>query len=189
MQNSRLMFALITPPVKLRCVYALDLNNGTVKIGVTNNLSKRIHNIKTAFVTEALAEHHSAFMPEFHAVDIERRIFKTLSRFKVASEVFAVSFEIVCNEIDRYADDIAEYNRNYILRHLSEIQETYAAMGEALREIYPPIPADPIVDEVAEPSPVDDCRCSCHALGAFLLEQRIEIVDVVPQAEMNLLRR
>lgn len=116
---------------KIGCVYAFDMNDGTVKIGVTSNLEKRIKSVQCSIYLDVLRVHQTAFAPLDFMRIIERRCHDTFDAFRVRGEYFAITFEEACTELDRYADDIAEAlktaDENFIdeLKYYEELKEQF----------------------------------------------------------------
>lgn len=94
-------------PPELGCVYAFEMSDGTIKIGITRNIEKRIKCVQCAVYLKVLRVHHTGFAPLNFMRIIETRCHATFIGREVRGEYFDVTFEEACAELDRYADEIA----------------------------------------------------------------------------------
>lgn len=118
---------------KIGCVYAFEMSDDTVKIGVTTNLENRKKAVKGAVYLDVLRVHHTDFAPLTFMYTIERRCHNVFNSFRVRGEYFAITFEEACTELDRHADEIAAAlktaDENFIdeLKYYEELKEQFFA--------------------------------------------------------------
>ena len=101
--------SLLTP--LLICVYAVEMSNGTVKIGKTKILEKRAGIIATSSGLTILNSYHTEYVHYSIAAEIEMACHRTFSAYRTKGEFFNITFAEACAELDKYADKIAEENR------------------------------------------------------------------------------
>lgn len=89
----------------MKTVYALDMSNGTVKIGVTQNLAQRIARIEGHSGLIVLRHFESKTFSDGNAFAIERACHKTFAAERTNGEFFAIKFEDAVAEIERRVDD------------------------------------------------------------------------------------
>lgn len=120
------------PPV-VSCVYAFEMSDGTVKIGVTKNLEQRIKDVASNFYLDVLRVYHTDYAPRMFMYTIENRCHGRFSDFRVRGEFFAIPFEDACAELDRHAKDIATAlkiaDENFIdeVKYFEELREKFFA--------------------------------------------------------------
>ncbi|MBR7025558.1 MAG: GIY-YIG nuclease family protein [Selenomonadaceae bacterium] len=88
-------------PVQM-CVYALEMNNVTVKIGITSNFFKRKRNIETGSGLTVVRYFNTHYLNEKYACLIESLCHGIFSPYKLEGEFFSVKFEEVCAAIDSF---------------------------------------------------------------------------------------
>lgn len=82
----------ISNPI-LNCVYILEMENGTVKIGCTKNFSERAKQISTSSGLKIKNWCHSEYVEKNIAVQIERICHEFFSDTRILGEFFKISFE------------------------------------------------------------------------------------------------
>ena len=84
------------------CVYALLMNNGTVKIGHSGNVKKRVSCIesKHGLIVEKI--YHTPFINREIARLIEKACHNIFSPSKVDGEFFSIKFESACAVVDTF---------------------------------------------------------------------------------------
>lgn len=85
------------------CVYVALMSNGTVKIGQSNNVGKRLSNVKSQYKLSVVKEFHTPFMARKAARLIEQVCHEIFSPSKIDGEFFSVKFETACAVIDSFA--------------------------------------------------------------------------------------
>lgn len=115
--------SLMTP--LLICVYALEMSNGTVKIGKTKILERRAHVIATSSGLEILNSYHTEYVHYSIASEIETACHRTFATYRTRGEFFKISFADAVAELDKYADRIAEENRLLVEEKLPTIRAEY----------------------------------------------------------------
>lgn len=93
-------------PPQLGCVYAFEMSDGTVKIGVTSNPEKRIKSVQSAVYLDVLRVHQTGFAPLDFMRIIERRCQDAFIDSHVRGEYFRITFEEACLELDKHAEEI-----------------------------------------------------------------------------------
>ncbi|MBR4641350.1 MAG: GIY-YIG nuclease family protein [Selenomonadaceae bacterium] len=88
-------------PVQM-CVYALEMNNVTVKIGITSNFFKRKRNIETGSGLTVVRYFNTHYINEKYARLIESLCHGIFSPYKLEGEFFSVEFEEACKAIDSF---------------------------------------------------------------------------------------
>ena len=112
-------------------VYALEMDNGTVKIGVAKDVNKRANTVSHSsglkvwdiYQTEPVANAHS----------IETACHKHFEKFRIHGEFFKISFADACAELDSHAEDIAELNRQAEEKYQRDVEtawENYRQLEE-----------------------------------------------------------
>ena len=116
---------------ELGCVYAFEMSDNTVKIGITRNTDKRVKGVQRAVYLDVLRVHQTIFAPlEFMRI-IEARCHATFIDRRVRGEYFDITFEEACAELDRYAEEIAakfdEADKNFLDEFLyyEELKKNY----------------------------------------------------------------
>lgn len=97
----------------MTCIYALEMNNNTVKIGKTRNFEKRMRNIAGGSGFEVVDYHHTEYVHHDTATKIEHACHKTFSAYRVKGEFFKITFAEARAELDKYSKKITEENRKF----------------------------------------------------------------------------
>ena len=84
------------------CVYALLMSNGTVKIGHSGNVKKRVSCIESKHGLTVEKIYHTPFISREIARLIEKACHNIFSPSKVDGEFFSIKFESACAEIDTF---------------------------------------------------------------------------------------
>ena len=96
----------------MKHVYALDMSNDTVKIGIAQNTSVRISGITHASGLDVRRYHETALVANETAAEIERELHRHFADFRTNGEFFNISFDAACEALDRYAPAIDAANQN-----------------------------------------------------------------------------
>ena len=95
----------------LACVYALELSDKIVKIGMTGDMEARQSAIQRSLQLEIIRRHHTPFVPRKEALRIENSCHKTFeARLAHHREYFNITFEEACAELDRHTAEIQTTN-------------------------------------------------------------------------------
>ena len=150
-------------PPEIACVYAFDMSDDTVKIGLTTKFEERTKSVQAAVYLKVTRHHHTGFAPlEFMRV-IEARCHATFADRRVRGEYFAISFEEAVAELDRHAEDIskalAQADENSIdeFNYYEELKRKYFSTPKIVK----PAPASA--------SPIEKVRLSLTACVYALL--------------------
>ena len=84
------------------CVYVLQMSNNTVKIGVTQNFTKRSNTISTSSGMEVVREWHTKDLPKGEAYKIESSCHKTFRDKRIKGEFFNIPFDDAVSELKRF---------------------------------------------------------------------------------------
>ena len=95
-----------TPP-KLSCVYAFEMGDATIKIGVTQDVEERVKSVSRAKCQDVLRIHSTELAPLNFMRVIEARCHATFEDRRERGEYFAITFEEAVAELDKYAEEIA----------------------------------------------------------------------------------
>ena len=87
-----------------KCVYILEMDNDTVKIGVTADLNKRTRNIMNSSGAKILRQCRTNYMSKSDALKIEDACHKALEKYRLKGEFFKITFEEACEELKKYVD-------------------------------------------------------------------------------------
>ena len=103
-------FQFSKPPepskIVLSCVYAFEMSNGTVKIGITKNIQNRIFSIKASSGLNVVNFYHTDFAPHNFMLSVERACQKHFKNNQIQGEFFNITFAEACAELDKYKDKI-----------------------------------------------------------------------------------
>ena len=108
-------------PPKTACVYALEMSDKTVKIGVTGNLEERISQIQKVAYLKVKRFYRTEFAPRDFMFQLEQTCRKNLDGYHSHGEYFNISFDDACAELDKHADDIALAIRLAEEKYLDEL--------------------------------------------------------------------
>lgn len=93
---------LLGKDLRPACVYALELSDGTVKIGVARNLKKRINGVARSVRLRWLNVYHTRFAPFSFMRSVVKKCHKAFADKWLHGEFFAVPFEHACAELYRH---------------------------------------------------------------------------------------
>lgn len=93
---------LLGQDLRPACVYALELSDGTVKIGVARNLKKRINGVARGVRLRWLNVYHTRFAPFSFMRSVVKKCHKAFADKWLHGEFFAVPFEHACAELYRH---------------------------------------------------------------------------------------
>lgn len=85
------------------CVYALEMSDGTVKIGQSSDVRARVAKIERQTGLTVKNFYITPFMPREEARFIEWACQKTFSSRRVKGEIFSIAFNEACAVIDSFA--------------------------------------------------------------------------------------
>ena len=108
-------------PPQLACVYAAEMSDDTVKIGVSIKPYERVQQVAGAVYLKVKRVHHTAFAPRSFMYDIESRCHATFDDRRARSEFFNITFEEAVAELNSHADEIATALAKADQRYLAEV--------------------------------------------------------------------
>lgn len=131
---------VLFPPVApcLACVYALEMSDNTVKIGVTTNLERRIKEVSGSVYLDVLSVYSTGFAPFGFMRTIESRCHSAFADKRVRGEFFAITFDEACAELDRHAEEIAAVLKASDEKFLDEVEYFEELQRERSGEKYKP---------------------------------------------------
>lgn len=94
-------------PVEEASVYAFDMSNDTVKIGVSSCVERRVAGVEYASELKVLRIYQTKDLPRALAFHLEKDCHKALAAYRVNGEFFSVPFEQACDELNKLFDKIA----------------------------------------------------------------------------------
>ena len=118
----------------MTCVYALEMDNQTVKIGKTRNFENRMRTISSSSGLEVVNCYHTEYVHHDVATKIEKACHETFDTFRTKGEFFKITFEEACAELVKYAEDIKEINRKFFEETKPAIQKKYDEYLESIRK-------------------------------------------------------
>lgn len=86
----------------LCCVYILEMDNGTVKIGYTRNFTKRAIVLSSASGLKITNWCHSEYVLNSEARKVETLCHEFFSTKRTIGEYFQISFKEACEQLSRY---------------------------------------------------------------------------------------
>lgn len=95
-------------PPKIGCVYAFEMDDDTVKIGVTQDADRRKIEVAHAKSRDVLRACHTEYAPYSFMTRLERRCQAAFADRRVRGEYFNITFEEARAELDRHAPEVAE---------------------------------------------------------------------------------
>lgn len=98
----------------LKCVYVLEMNSDLVKIGQTNNVQRRIKSISSSSGFKILKHYETDFVDSKNAREIEKACHEAFADRRTSGEFFDITFEEACEELNKYADQIAEAHKKIV---------------------------------------------------------------------------
>ena len=116
---------------EIGCVYAFEMSDNTVKIGVTRDPDKRVKNVKCAVYLEVKRTHVTGYAPLKFMRKIERRCHEAFDIHRVRGEYFDITFEEAVAELEKYAEEISNVmhtaDQNFIdeFNYYEELREKY----------------------------------------------------------------
>lgn len=108
-------------PVKLAHVYAFEMSNYTVKIGISNDVKKRMLSIESNSGLKIINRHQTEAGPRDFMFSVERRCKEMFSANCIQGEYFDIDFADACIELDKYAEGITVALRMADEKFLDEI--------------------------------------------------------------------
>ena len=84
-----------------KCAYVLQMDNGTVKIGVTQDFNRRIKEIMNGSGMEVVRHFYTEQMNRTDAFNVESRCHKKFTDKRKRGEFFSIDFEDACNEVKK----------------------------------------------------------------------------------------
>lgn len=94
----------------MKHVYALDMDNGTVKIGIARDVAQRISGVQHASGLTVRRYHATDAAPDNLARDIERELHQRFAPFRTNGEFFSIDYDNAAAALDAYASQIDAAN-------------------------------------------------------------------------------
>lgn len=113
-------FAKPSPP-QIGCVYAIEMSDGTVKIGVSTQPDERVQQVAGSVYLEIKRVHFTAFAPRSFMYEMEKRCHAAFVDRRVRGEFFDITFEEAVAELDSHADEIADALAEADQRYIDEL--------------------------------------------------------------------
>lgn len=95
----------------LKCVYAFEMNNDTLKIGYTQNVRQRMNTIISSSGLDIVNFYHTDFIDSEIAYLIEQTCHANFDSCRVRGEFFCVSFEEACLELDKIFKEFYKFGK------------------------------------------------------------------------------
>lgn len=110
---------------KKQCVYIFEMEDGTVKIGITGDIEARRYNVSTKKRMKIKRVYHTNFIDHKNAISIERRLHEKFVHERLEGEFFKINFSDACSELDGFFDEIEEslLNEEEITTDLEKVSE------------------------------------------------------------------
>ena len=108
-------------PPKMGCVYAFEMGDSTVKIGVSEDVDQRKLSVQSAKCQDVLRIHSTGFAPYRFMTKLEKRCHAAFAERRVRGEYFNITFEEAIAELDSHADEIAAAFNAADQRFLDEV--------------------------------------------------------------------
>lgn len=108
-------------PPKIGCVYAAEMSDDTVKIGVTQDVDRRINEIQRQVYLDVKRVYHTDYAPFDFVTKVEKACHAAFADRRVRGEYFDITFEEAVAELDSHADEIADALHKADQRYLDEI--------------------------------------------------------------------
>ena len=83
----------------LSCVYVLEMSNGTVKIGYSRNVEKRMRNISTGSGLEILNHYETELIDSEIAYSVEQECHDAFDTQRIKGEFFNITFDEACDKL------------------------------------------------------------------------------------------
>ena len=106
---------------KIGQVYAFEMQDSTVKIGVTQDAQRRIGEVENVRCLDVLRVHATDFAPYDFMTKLEVICHKAFEERRVRGEYFDITFEEAVAELDSHAQEIAAAHNKADQRLLDEI--------------------------------------------------------------------
>lgn len=87
-----------------KCAYVLEMDNGTVKIGVTQDFDRRIKEIMNGSGMEIFRSYQTEQMNSKTAFEVEKAGHKTFADKRKRGEFFKVEFDDACAALREYSE-------------------------------------------------------------------------------------
>ena len=123
-------------PPQLACVYAAEMSDNTVKIGVSINPDERVQQVASAVYLEVQRVHHTDFAPRSFMYDIEKRCHAKFADRCVRGEFFNITFEEAVDELNSHADEIVAALAKADQRYSDEINYFFNEYLPAYEKTY-----------------------------------------------------
>lgn len=94
-------------PPQVACVYAFDMSNDTIKIGMSTNPDNRQKQVAGTVYLDVKRVHHTGWATRSFIYKVERRCQAAFADRRIRGEYFDITFEAACSELDKYNDEIA----------------------------------------------------------------------------------
>ena len=91
----------------LACVYAFEMSDSTVKIGVSEDADRRKGEVQNDKCQDVLRIHSTELAPYCFMTKLERKCHEAFVDRRVRGEYFAITFEEAVAELDSHAEEIA----------------------------------------------------------------------------------
>lgn len=85
----------------MKHVYVLDMDNELVKIGVSDDVNRRISEVQNSSGFSVRRNHKTKLMPNAAALALERDLHDYFSAYRTHGEFFKLTFKDACNELDK----------------------------------------------------------------------------------------
>lgn len=88
-----------------KCAYVFEMDNGTVKIGVTQDFDRRINEVMNGSGMNVVRHFHTAPLNRKDAFRAEAACHKTFANERKRGEFFTTDFDDACNELKHHAKE------------------------------------------------------------------------------------
>lgn len=95
-----------------KCVYVLQMDNGTVKIGVSADFRKRKNVVKNGSGAEVLKACRTDYIDSADAYKIEAACHKAFKLRRLKGEFFKITYEDACAELEKHAPIVERKFKN-----------------------------------------------------------------------------
>ena len=109
------------PAPQLACVYAFEMSDDTVKIGVSKDTQKRAKGVKAAVYLDVLRVHQTGVAPFGFMRSLESRCHAAFDDRRVRGEFFNITFEEAVAELDSHAAEIVDALHKADRRYIEEL--------------------------------------------------------------------
>ena len=141
---------LMPSPPQLACVYAFDMSDATVKIGVTTNVGERVKSVSRAVYLEVTRIHNTPLAPLDFMRVIEARCHAAFFGRCERGEFFNITFEEAVAELDKHADEIADAFHAADKKYLDKViyfHEEFLPQYNNAKKVKPPVDKMPQIVE------------------------------------------